>query len=168
MKFHNRFVTLVINHHRILGLMQIRFVFAAFLSNLRRIEIGTSPTALDYWRWLLSLMSLSTSQNEFTIVDVSYGSISTYLLGIKLFKNQHFWSTWVINFSSEEALDSHFHLDHIFSRIWRHYLSTGKSVEDLLLFTKQSINQPMLIVNCRCYKLQCLWALNTPRIHSIW
>lgn len=74
-KFPNWFVRLVINHHR------IRMVFVV-VRTLRlyqtlegfRLSSVDSPAAIVYWECLVLLMSLSPSQDEFTVVDVRYGS----------------------------------------------------------------------------------------------
>lgn len=46
-----------------------------------------------------------------------------------------------------KAFDSHFHLDRTVSKIWKQYVPSDKTAEDLLSYTYRSNSQPQLTVS---------------------
>lgn len=133
-----------------------------------------SPAALVHWRCVLSLMShmqptqreelrvhgyvvsnnssaipygnigetnVNTSTDEeFTVIDVSYGSDQD--------DRQSAVEKQELAISDlNKAFDSHFHLDRTCSKIWKYYVPSEKTADDLLSYTYQSNRQPQLTVN---------------------
>lgn len=89
----------------------------------------------------------SSTEDEFTVIDVSYGS------DVEVCREK------IITVN--EAFDSHFHLDRTSFRIWKK--SSGKSVEDLISLGCLAINTP----NFTCpSQVEVLFTVNHPLIRK--
>lgn len=82
----------------------------------------------------------SSTEDEFTVIDVSYGSDHND-------RQPAVEKQKLATSDLNEAFDGHFHFDRTCTKIWKHYLPTGKTAEDLLSYTYQSTRQPKLIVS---------------------
>lgn len=80
------------------------------------------------------------STDEFTVIDVSYGS--DYDDRQPAIEKQKLTIP-----DLNKAFDSHFHLDRTVFKIWKHYVPSDKTAEDLLSYTYRSNSPPQLTVS---------------------
>lgn len=80
------------------------------------------------------------STDEFTVIDVSYGS--DYDDRQPAIEKQKLTIP-----DLNKVFDSHFHLDRTVSKIWKPYVPSDKTAEDLLSYTYRSNSPPQLTVS---------------------
>lgn len=80
-----------------------------------------------------------TSTDEFTVIDVSYGSDDDHQSAVEKQK--------LTIPDLNKAYDSHFYLDRTVSKIWKHYVLSDRTAEDLLSYTYRSNSPPQLTVS---------------------